>query len=138
MLRFPSPQPGAPRVLAATPAGHHHEFGALAGALLAAGRGLEAIYLGADIPEEDLMIAVERSGADLLVLSVVLAGPTDAATERLARSIERLNQKVSTWVGTGPAHPLRDHLKEVNVFHRFEDLDLAFTQLMTRIARTRS
>ena len=49
----------ARKIIATTPEGHYHEFGVLIGALLAADRGLDPVYLGPNLPEKDVLAAVE-------------------------------------------------------------------------------
>lgn len=124
LFRLSSPHPGAPRLVASTPAGQLHEFGALGGAMLAAMRGFDVLYLGADVPEKDLVEAAERSGAAVVLLSVVRRGTTQE-TAALAASIERLAAEVETWVGTGGDHPIVPLVSKARLFHRFEDLDVA-------------
>lgn len=129
LLRLSSPLEGAPKVLAATPAGHLHEFGALAGALLAASRGFDSVYLGTDIPEKDLSLAIDQSGAGLTLLSVVRTGPEEEI-EALAASLERLNRKAPIWVGTPPEHPLSSFTNSVRVLHRYEDLEVGLIHII--------
>ena len=52
---------GAPRMVFATPAGHRHEMGAQMAAVLAAARGVSPVYLGPDVPFEELAVACERA-----------------------------------------------------------------------------
>ncbi len=115
---------GAPRVLVATPAGQRHDFGALIGAMLVAARGLEPIFLGADLPLADLRWAARMSRASLTLLSVVtdLEGP---AAEDTRRTIEALAEETPVWVGLAEGHALTRAPSRARWFHRFEDLDLA-------------
>lgn len=129
LLRLVSPQRGAPRVLAATPSGHMHEFGALAGALIAASQGFDTVYLGVDLPEEDLVTAVKKSGAGLLVLSIVRAG-SEKEMKELAQSLNRLGEQVTTWVGTSPEHPIVGLVDGVRFVHSYHDFEVALTQLI--------
>ena len=115
---------GAERVLVSTPEGHMHEFGALVGALLAASRGFDVLYLGPSTPEDDLAHAATEAGASLVLLGVVLV-PGEAETERLARRLLSLAARVETWIGLPPGHPLVPLLPGVRLFHRFDDLDAA-------------
>ncbi len=130
LLRLTSTQAGAPRLLVGTPQGFSHEFGALVGALLAAARGLDPIYLGADLPLEDLLNAIHKSRVDLLLLGV-LHRPEQAASEQLDEALRRLVEKVEVWVGLPNDHPNHGQVPGVRYFDRFEDLDIALTQRMT-------
>ena len=60
----------AQRAIFATPSGQRHEFGALAAALLAADQGVDAVFLGADLPCEDLILAAESTRAQAIVLGL--------------------------------------------------------------------
>ena len=115
--------------MAGTPSGHRHEFGALAGALLAAMRGIEVVYLGADVPLSDLKAAVEVSEADILLLSVIHKS-TARERGRLADNINDLARDIDVWVGLDGNHPLASKLDNVQIFHRFEDFDIALTKLL--------
>ena len=62
---------GAPLVAVATPAGQQHELGALLAASVALEKGWEVLYLGRDVPAEDLAAAVRERGARMVLLSLV-------------------------------------------------------------------
>ena len=78
--------PGAPAAVVATPAGQMHELGVLLAAGIAADMGWRVVYLGADLPAEEIALAVASSGASAIVLSLVypLADP------RLLDELKRL------------------------------------------------
>lgn len=77
----------APRAVIATPATERHEFGALMVAMLMAMDGWHVVYLGTDLPAEEILFALERTPARVLLLSVVRSrGP---ALEREVETIER-------------------------------------------------
>lgn len=58
------------RAVVATPAGESHELGALMVAMLAAMHGWNVLYLGPDLPADEIAYAVMQTGAELLLLSV--------------------------------------------------------------------
>jgi MerR family transcriptional regulator, light-induced transcriptional regulator len=62
--------PGRP-VLVGLPPGSRHELGALAFAIALRRRGIDALYLGADVPEASWVEAVATSDATMAVLAVV-------------------------------------------------------------------
>jgi MerR family transcriptional regulator, light-induced transcriptional regulator len=127
-LHLRTTQPGSRRVLVATPEGHRHEFGALIGAIQAAGHGLEPIYLGPDVPEAELVQAAEASRATVLLLSVVRDCPP-AELEHLAGALSRLAARWPIWLGLPLGHPLVAAAPGIRALHAFEELDLALTQL---------
>jgi DNA-binding transcriptional MerR regulator/methylmalonyl-CoA mutase cobalamin-binding subunit len=127
-LRLSSPHPGAPRLVAATPEGQLHEFGALAGAMLAGLRGHDVLYLGPQVPAADLLAAQEATGAAVILLSVVYRGSEHAVAE-LAAEVDAVASRAETWIGVAPDHPVVPLLKHGRLLHRFEDLDIGLATL---------
>ncbi|MCC6796041.1 MAG: MerR family transcriptional regulator [Candidatus Hydrogenedentes bacterium] len=64
----------APVIVVTTPAGQTHEIGALMVSLLACADGWNDMYLGPNLPAEDIVAAVVKSGARALALSIVYPG----------------------------------------------------------------
>jgi DNA-binding transcriptional MerR regulator/methylmalonyl-CoA mutase cobalamin-binding subunit len=64
--------PSSPEVICATPAGEHHEFGLLGVAFRLANRGFRLLYLGADVPTDQLLALVHERKPALVAISVVL------------------------------------------------------------------
>jgi DNA-binding transcriptional MerR regulator/methylmalonyl-CoA mutase cobalamin-binding subunit len=58
------------RAVVATPAKEDHELGALMVAMLAAMHGWSVLYLGPNLPAEEIAYAVDATEAELLLLSV--------------------------------------------------------------------
>lgn len=81
--------PGAPVLVVATPAGQHHELGALLAASIAYEAGWDVVYLGADLPAEDIAAAVKMRGARALLLSLVFPHG-DSGTIAELRELRRL------------------------------------------------
>lgn len=69
-----APAADAPVLVAATPAGQHHELGAFMAAVLATHLGWRAIYLGPSLPAAEIAVAVVQAEANALVLSIVYPG----------------------------------------------------------------
>jgi len=87
-----------PRVLFATLSGERHEIGLQTAALTAMGAGANPIYLGLELPVEEILAAVERSGAAALALSIV--SPPDASEVQALRALcGGLPDDVFLWVG---------------------------------------
>ncbi|MEJ2668345.1 MAG: MerR family transcriptional regulator [Deinococcales bacterium] len=89
-----------PQVLVALPPGGHHELGALAHAVALRRRGVEALYLGPDLPVGDLVVAARTTKAQVVVLGVVIAGDVVAA-ERAAAALGEASSGVRLAFG-GP------------------------------------
>lgn len=82
---------GAARLLVATPSGQRHEVGALLAAATASRLGWKVIYLGADLPTEEIALAAHQTKARAVALS--LTYPGDDLTlrldlQRLAEALE--------------------------------------------------
>lgn len=75
-------------VVVATPKGEQHELGALMAAMLAAMHGWRVLYLGTDLPAEEIAYAAVDSGAELLLLSITSLSAVDAMHE--VATIERV------------------------------------------------
>jgi DNA-binding transcriptional MerR regulator/methylmalonyl-CoA mutase cobalamin-binding subunit len=105
--------PGAPRLLVATPAGEHHVVGAALIAAAAALDGWSILFLGADVPAVDLVLAAK--GVRAVALSLV--HPRDAAhAVREVRQVRAsLPLGVRMIVGGASATYLRDELSEPGV-----------------------
>lgn len=91
-----------PAIVVTTPVGQHHEFGILMAALMAANAGWRAVYLGANVPAEDIAAAVTASVAPAVALSLVY--PTD--DPRLGMELgklSRLLRKDTRLIVGGPA-----------------------------------
>lgn len=73
-----------PRAMLAAVQGEQHSLGLRMAADLVEEAGYQTVYLGADVPTEDLLTAVESLSPDLLGLSVTMAelGPVLAETVR--------------------------------------------------------
>lgn len=67
------PAVGRPRVLVGLPPGGHHELGAFAFAVALRRAGLDALYLGANVPVEGWLRTVRETGVAAIVLGVVTA-----------------------------------------------------------------
>jgi len=71
LLRSSEVPPEAPKMIVATPTGQLHELGALIVATVANAVGWHAIYFGPNLPAEEIAVAVERTGARVVALSIV-------------------------------------------------------------------
>ena len=87
-----------PLMLFGTPAGERHELGLLMAALVASGAGANVTYLGADLPVEELLRAVDLTGAVVLVLALSASSQNESR-----RAIEALRgglrNDVAIWLG---------------------------------------
>lgn len=101
-LRATSPAPEAPVVVFGTPSGERHEIGLLVASIIAQAAGANPLYLGPDLPVEELVFAANRAGADAVAISVVTLDP-DQALQYVNDLRRRLSQGTDLWIGGAAA-----------------------------------
>lgn len=117
-----------PAIVFATPSGEPHSLGLCVAALAAADAGGNPIFLGADVPETDLVESAVRVRAVALALGFVTL--SDTAAESVVRRLrERLPARIEIWIG-GPGAPRCAPIRGVE---RIANLD----QLAPHVARKR-
>jgi methanogenic corrinoid protein MtbC1 len=95
--------PTAPAMVATTPSGERHEFGAMMAAAIASTVGWRAIYLGPDLPTEALAAAVRQSSARVIALSVIASVYTEPALADLRALRQLIGPNVEILVGGSSA-----------------------------------
>lgn len=96
--RCPPPPPDARRLVATTPAGEEHDIGAQVATLIGRLQGWNALFLGANLPTEDIAEAAHMRGASCVCLSAV--NGRKAGLERQLRALRSaLSPKVDIWIG---------------------------------------
>jgi len=98
-----------PRVVFAAPANELHDLGLLVAALGAGAVGADVVFVGANVPDDDLCPTVRATGADVLALGFVTSPA--ARIEQLLRELRgALPDRVGLWAGgagirgCGPLH----------------------------------
>ena len=104
LVRVHAPEEPRLSLLFATTSGEAHEFGILAGAMLAVGGGLGAVYLGPDLPAGEIASAARRTRTRVVVLGIIAARPVEEAAAEVRALAGELPRGVELWVG-GPALP---------------------------------
>lgn len=99
LLRGASGDAARPLALFATPSGERHELGALMAAAMAALQGWRVLYLGADLPMDDLGTAVAVHRPRVVALSVVSAEVTETLPEQVASLKPHLSAETTLLVG---------------------------------------
>lgn len=120
LMRLYTPEVGARVVVCATLPAELHEFGALAAGLLAAGRGWQVVYLGPNLPAEEIAQAAARSRAELVLLSVVLE--QTGVREQLTRLRAALPEPVRVILGGAGVRHLSGLAPGLEVMDRLEEL----------------
>ena len=121
--------PGARRLLFTTPAGQLHEFGILAGSVLAKEAGFDVLYLGPDLRAEDIIWSVARSNVDILVLSVVRRMSEDEM-KQMERLVDTVSPNVPVWIGCPPDHPLASRIPKATFISSIKDFQKAAASLL--------
>lgn len=106
------PSPDAPRLIAATPAGQHHEIGALIAAIVAARMDWDVTYLGPNLPAEEISEAAERTRATAVALSLVHPSGDPGTESELRRLGVLLAGRILLLVGGDAANSYSQALKE--------------------------
>jgi methanogenic corrinoid protein MtbC1 len=111
LVRVQAPRDGRPGIVFATPPGERHEIGITAAAMLAAAGGLGVVYLGSDLPVEDVIEASRRTGARAVVLALsgTETGPAPVAAVRAV--VEGVPRGVEVYVGGAAAQSQADDLR---------------------------
>jgi MerR family transcriptional regulator, light-induced transcriptional regulator len=108
---------GAPAFVAAAPAGDRHEIGALLAAAAAASEGWRVIYLGADLPAEDIAAAAISTNARAVGLSVVYVEDRSHVAAEIRALRERLPASVPLLVGGMAAAALARDTRDADVVY---------------------
>ncbi|MBX7120470.1 MAG: cobalamin-dependent protein [Gemmatimonadaceae bacterium] len=108
-----SPGMGAPVVIVGTPAGHLHEIGAMLAATTASGSGWRVIYLGPNLPAEELARAAKQVKADVVALSIVYPTSDTTVVDELRRLRAHLPSTTGIVVGGAGATSYGDVLREI-------------------------
>jgi MerR family transcriptional regulator, light-induced transcriptional regulator len=99
--------------LIGTPAGQAHELGAMLAATTAAGNGWRVIYLGPDLPAEELARAARQVRADAVALSIIYPTSDAQVTDELRRLRAELGPKVGIVIGGSGANSYGDVLRDI-------------------------
>lgn len=109
--------PLAPVLVAATPARQRHELGAMLATASAAAEGWRVVYLGPDLPPEEIAAAALHQGARAVALSLVYP-PDDALLREDLRRLRRLlDPRTDLIVGGRAASAYGDVLQEIGALH---------------------
>ncbi|MCH2187233.1 MerR family transcriptional regulator [Myxococcota bacterium] len=120
-LRPSSNSPVGASILFATLSGERHELGLLIAAITAAAAGGRVVYLGAELPVDDLIFASDRSSAGAVAVSLVVDDSEMAVAQAKALRAG-LPPRVELWVGGALSHLVRD-VMGITVIDSFEALE---------------
>jgi DNA-binding transcriptional MerR regulator/methylmalonyl-CoA mutase cobalamin-binding subunit len=128
MMRQPA---DAPTILVATPARQRHDIGAALAAVAAAAAGWKPIFLGADLPADEIAAAAKRLAVTAVALSIVHPADDASLDEELRRLRWSLGNRVPILVGGRAAPGYRQGLDEAAamLFHDLASFQTALAAL---------
>jgi methanogenic corrinoid protein MtbC1 len=115
---------GAPTLVSGTTAGERHELGALLSAVSGAAEGWDSVYLGPDLPADEITMAALRLEAEVVALSCVDPNLEQVFPVEIRKVRDRLPADVQLVVG-GPIIVSNDEvlgMEGVEVLASFQDL----------------
>jgi DNA-binding transcriptional MerR regulator/methylmalonyl-CoA mutase cobalamin-binding subunit len=104
----------APVMVTATPRGQEHELGALIAGVVAASSGWKVIYLGSNLPAEEIGAVVSHLKARVVALSIVYPNDDLHLKHELKKFKHLLPEGVSIIVGGRAANGYLDVLDEIS------------------------
>lgn len=107
----------APSLVVTTPAGQMHEFGALLAAATAAAEGWRVIYLGGNLPAEEIAGALQHTQANVLGLSIVYPPDDPHLSQELFKLRRALPDEAVLLVGGRAAPGYQDTLHAIAATH---------------------
>lgn len=115
-------------LLFATLPGEPHEFGTLGAAVLAASGGLGTLYLGPDIPADDILTVTQTIRVDAVVIGLTLGARKTRG--EIAKLAGHLTPDVELWLGGRHAEELAADLKgRALALASYEALERHLTQM---------
>lgn len=119
--------PNAPRAVITTPAGQIHELGALMSSLVAIVEGWNALYLGPDLPAEEIAAGVKHFNANVLMLSITYPPDDTRLSQELHTLRSLLTDSVTIIAGGRSRHGYMKQLHSINALVIDEVKDLPKT-----------
>jgi len=107
----------APRLIAATPSGQLHEFGALMAVITAASDGWQPVYLGPSVPAEDIAEAARRHRAQAVVLSIIYPADDPLIDREIRKLATLLGSETRLILGGRASNGYRNIISTVGATH---------------------
>jgi methanogenic corrinoid protein MtbC1 len=108
-----TPSENAPIIISATPRGQEHELGALIVGVIASSAGWKVIYLGPDLPIEEIAAVADNLDAKVVSLSIVYPNDDPLLKKDLINLKRILPAKVSLIAGGRASDGYLDVLNEI-------------------------
>lgn len=135
LLSQSAPDDNAPILLATTLSGQMHELGALMAAATAASAGWNVMYLGPNMPAEDIASAARRRETRAVVISLVYPDDDPRVTNELSRLRRLLDPRIELLVG-GRASESYKNIIEQNGGVHITGLEHLFEKLASLRSRS--
>lgn len=100
---------GAPCIVISTPAGQDHEIGALMAATIAANEGWRDLYLGPNLPAQEIALAAMESNARAVALSIVAPGNNPSVVHEFQTLRHVLQERIPMLAGGSGVVRSRHH-----------------------------
>ncbi|MGE5805716.1 MAG: MerR family transcriptional regulator [Ignavibacteria bacterium] len=104
----------APLIISATPRGQEHELGAMIAGVVAASAGWKVIYLGPNLPVEEIAAVADTLQAKVVALSIVYPSDDLQLKKDLLNLKQMLPENIHLIVGGRAAPGYSDILNEIN------------------------
>ncbi len=117
----------APNVIICTPFGQHHELAAAAIAVLATTIGLNSIYLGANVPSEEIASAAKQSNSKYVILSIIYP-ENDSLLLTNLKKLKSYLPETNILVGGNLKNDFKEILANINI-----EFIMSIDALMKRI-----
>ena len=99
LLRTAESAQTSPKIVVATPAGHQHELGALAIALIACESGWRSLYFGPSLPAEEIAAAAALANARAVALSITYCNDDHQLNLEVKKLQRYLGGDITLFVG---------------------------------------
>lgn len=136
LVRLYAARDASLKLIFATPSGELHEFGILTSAMLAAGGGLGVVYLGANLPAEEILWAAERNAPRAVVLGLTGTNGNANRASQVRKILKGLPGETELWLGGGDVASLFRSIKSPRVYlmENFETFERHLQRLGGRIS----
>jgi DNA-binding transcriptional MerR regulator/methylmalonyl-CoA mutase cobalamin-binding subunit len=112
LIRYYSRADSNPTLLFATPKGELHEFGILAAAILAISGGLDILYLGANLPADEILNATKQTSPKAVILGWKAAEKAEQSLLEIKKVSKEIPKRAELWVGGVEENHLQEQLKK--------------------------
>lgn len=134
MIRLQPGWKGQARLAFATPAGELHEFGILGAAILSIARGFEVVYLGPNLPAEEIVRVAKQTSPWAVVLGMKATQATPVLINELTRLEMGLPRGTELWLGGSGTKRIAFHMRPGRAC-ALEDF-AAFEEELNRLAES--